>query len=62
MESCFNELVRKLQIEKAGRLCTALRAGVHSYPINQYKTGRKNVWLFRANTRRFAVPKLRVLI
>jgi len=34
MELAFNEIVRKLQIEKAERLCTAPQASVYSYPIN----------------------------
>jgi hypothetical protein len=34
METDFNEMVRMPQIEKAGRLCTAPWAPVHSYPIN----------------------------
>jgi hypothetical protein len=35
MELAFNEIVRKLQIEKAGRLCTAPQASVYSYSINR---------------------------
>jgi hypothetical protein len=43
MEISFNEIVRKPQIEKVGRLCTAPLAPVHSYPINQSIRTEKNV-------------------
>jgi hypothetical protein len=43
MELGFNEIVRKLQIEKAERLCTARRASVYSYSTNQSKIDGKNV-------------------
>jgi hypothetical protein len=41
MKTSFNEMVRKLQIEKARRLCTAPQSPVYSYPVNQSKTDKK---------------------
>jgi hypothetical protein len=62
VEPIFNEMVRKLQGEKAWRLCTARRASVYSDPINQSKTEGKILKLILANLRRPAVPMSRVLI
>jgi len=62
VEPVFNEMVRMLQSEKARRLCTGRQASVYSYLINHSEMERKILRLFRANSWRPAVSKLRVLI
>jgi hypothetical protein len=61
MELGFNEIFRKLQIEKQGDY--ALRRGRASIAIRSIdKMDGKNMWPFRANLRPLAVPMSRILI